>query len=121
MIRRGPGRQTPVGRPARPSALRPGARPGGGVRRTRPVRRASAGLTPVRAGALLAILVAVGGLYGLASSDAFALRRTTVSGATWTPQSQILAALALPDGANVFTVRAADLERLVAGVPSLRG
>jgi cell division septal protein FtsQ len=121
MIRRSSGRPTPVGRPTRPSALRPGARPGGGVRRTKPVRRASAGLTPVRAGALLAILVAVAGLYGLASSDAFALRRTTVTGATWTPPSTILGALAQPEGANVFTVHADELERLVRAIPSLRG
>ena len=59
----------------KPSALRPGAHPGGGVRRTRPVRRASAGLTPVRAGALLALLVAAGALYGAGSSAAFAARR----------------------------------------------
>jgi cell division septal protein FtsQ len=121
MIRRSSGRATPVARPIRPSALRPGARPGGGMRRTKPVRRASAGLTPVRAGALLAILLAGAGIYGLASSNAFALRRTTVTGATWTPASTILAALAIPDGANVFTVHAGDLERLVRAIPSLRG
>ena len=46
---------TPAPRaPDPPVRAAPGARPGGGVRRTRPVRRASAGLTPVRAGALLA-------------------------------------------------------------------
>jgi hypothetical protein len=118
---RGSGRGTPLVRTTRPSALRPGARPGGGVRRTKSVKRASAGLTPVRAGALLAILAAGAGLYGVASSDAFALRRTTVTGATWTPQSAILAALALPDGANVFTLHPADLERLVGSIPSLRG
>jgi cell division septal protein FtsQ len=116
MIRRSSGRSTPVARP-----VRPGARLGGGVRRTKPVRRASAGLTPIRAGALLAILVAAGGLYGLASSDAFALKRTTITGATWTPQSTILAALAIPAGANVFTVHAGDLEQLVRAIPSLRG
>jgi cell division septal protein FtsQ len=120
MIRRSSGRN-PVARPIRPAALRPGARPGGGTRRTKPVRRASAGLTPVRAGALLAILLAGAGIYGLASSNAFQLRRTTVTGATWTPESKILAALALPQGANVFTVHAGDLEQALRAIPSLRG
>jgi cell division septal protein FtsQ len=121
MIRRSSGRNQPVARPSRPAALRPGARPGGGVRRTKRVRRASAGLTPVRAGALLAILVAGAGIYGLASSSAFQLRRTTVTGATWTPESAILAALALPEGSNVFTVQAGDLEQALKTIPSLRG
>ena len=121
MIRRSSGRGAPLGRQTRPAALRPGARPGGGVRRTRPVRRASAGLTPVRAGALLAILAAAAGIYGLASSGAFALRHTTITGATWTPEADVLAALALPEGANEFTVQPADLERAVAALPTLRG
>jgi cell division septal protein FtsQ len=121
MIRRSSGRNQPVARPIRPAALRAGARPGGGMRRTKPVRRASAGLTPVRAGALLAILIAGAGIYGLAASNAFELRRTTVTGATWTPESEILAALALPQGANVFTVHAGDLEQALRAIPSLRG
>ena len=88
MIRRPGSRQAPAARPTRPSALRPGARPGGGVRRTRSVRRASAGLTPVRAGALLAVLAGAAAVYGLASSDAFTARRTTVTGATWTSEER---------------------------------
>ena len=121
MIRRSSGRAAPLARPGRPSALRPGARPGGGVRRTRRVRRASAGLTPVRAGALLAILVAAAGIYGLASSNAFALRHTAITGATWTPESTVLDALALPEGANLFTLQPAALERALAALPTLRG
>ena len=74
-------------RVSKPVALRPGARPGGGIRRTKPVKRASARiLTPVRAGAALAVLVAVGGLYGAMSSDLFVARTTEVTGATWTSE-----------------------------------
>jgi cell division protein FtsQ len=91
------------------------------VRRTRRVRRASAGLTPVRAGALLAILLASAGIYGLASSNAFALRHTTITGATWTPEATILEALALPQGANLFNLEPAALERTLAALPTLRG
>jgi hypothetical protein len=85
------------------------------------VRRASAGLTPVRAGALLAVLAGAAALYGLASSDAFTARRTTVVGATWTGEERILEALAIPDGTNVFTIRAGDLEQRLAQIPAISG
>jgi cell division septal protein FtsQ len=104
----------------RPSALRPGARPGGGVRRTKPVRRASAGITPVRAGALLAILAGVAATYGLASSDAFVAHRTTITGASWTSEAQILGALAIGPDANVFTLRTGLLEQSLTTIPAVR-
>ncbi len=119
MIRRSGGRGTPTARPVRPAALRPGARPGGGVRRTRPIRRASAGLTPVRAGALLAALAGVAAVYGLAASGAFTANRTTVSGATWTAEERIVEALAIPEGTNVFTIRTSDLEAAVSAIPAI--
>jgi cell division septal protein FtsQ len=121
MTRRPGGRPAPAAHPVRPSVLRPGARPGGGVRRTRPVRRASAGLTPVRAGALLVVLAGVAAMYGLASSEAFTAHRTTISGATWTSDEAILTALAIPAGTNVFTIRTGDLERRLADIPAIRG
>lgn len=106
----------------KPVALRPGARPGGGVRRTKPVKRASARiLTPVRAGAALALLIAVGGLYGGMSSDLFVARTTDVSGTTWTSEDAILAALALPEGQNVFTLGTAELERRLGAIPAVAG
>jgi cell division septal protein FtsQ len=114
------GRQAPPVRPLRPSALRPGARPGGGVRRTRSVKRASAGLTPVRAGALLALLAAVAAIYGLSTSDAFAAGRTTISGTTWTSEARILELLAIEPDTNVFTIRTGDLEAALAAEPAIR-
>jgi cell division septal protein FtsQ len=120
VIRRPGGRQAPAARTVRPAALRPGARPGGGVRRTRPVRRASAGLTPVRAGALLAILAGSAAIYGLASSDAFAATQTTVTGTTWTSEERILETLAIPEGTNVFTIRTAELEQNVMTIPAVK-
>jgi cell division septal protein FtsQ len=102
--------------------MRPGARPGGGVRRTKPVKRASAGLlTPVRAGAALALLVAAGGLYGAMASDAFVARSTTVSGNTWTSEDAIRAALAVPEGQNVFTLGTDDLEQRIEQIPAVAG
>lgn len=115
-----PGRRAPATRAHRPSALRPGFRPTPAGRRTRSVRRASAGLTPTRAAALLALLVAIAGIYGAASSSAFAVRRTQVSGATWTPDQAILAALAVPPGQNVFLIDTTELARRLAAIPAIR-
>ncbi len=121
MVRRDSSHQPRSGlRPRPPSALRAGARPGGAARRTRPVRRASAGLTPTRAGALLALLLGLAGLYGVVSSDAFAVRRTDVSGLTWTTQEQVLAALAIPEGQNLFTLQPAALAHRLDGIPAIR-
>ena len=111
---------TPAARPLKPAALRPGARPGGGVRRTKPVKRASAGITPVRAGALLALLAAAGGLYGTVSSDVFAADSTVVTGNTWTSEEAVLAALAVPDGQNVFTVKTTELESRLTSLPGVQ-
>lgn len=120
MFRRQPANRRPVGaRPVTPSALRPGARPGGGVRRTKPVKRRSAGLTPVRAGAALALLAAIGGLYGAIASDLFSARTTTVTGNTWTSEEAILAALAVPTGQNVFTVKTSELAGRVEQLPAV--
>jgi cell division septal protein FtsQ len=107
--------------PRRPSALRPGARPGGGVRRTPNVRRRSAGLTPVRAGALLALLVALAGMYGATRSDAFTLRRTAITGVTWTSEDAVRSALAIPDGQNLFTLGTTELEHRLTAIPAIRG
>jgi len=105
-------------RPRPPSV--PRAR-GSGVRRARSVRRRSAGLTPTRAGALLALVVALAGLYGATSSGAFALRRTEVSGVTWTSQDAVLAALAIPAGQNLFTLDTSELSKRLASLPAIRG
>jgi hypothetical protein len=58
-------------------------------------------------------------VYGLASSDAFAAHRTTVTGATWTGEERILEALAIPEGTNVFTIRTGDLEAVIAAIPAV--
>jgi cell division septal protein FtsQ len=105
-------------RPRPPSV--PRAR-GSGVRRARSVRRRSAGLTPTRAGALLALVVALAGLYGATSSGAFALRRTEVSGVTWTSEDAVLAALAIPAGQNLFTLDTTELSKRLASIPAIRG
>ena len=123
MINRPSGRRsTPAARPIRPAVLRPGGRPGGTRnRRTRPVRRASAGLTPVRAGALLALLAGIAGLYGMATTEAFRIQRIEVTGTTWTSDREIHAALAVPDDHNAFAVRTADLAGRLLRIPAVSG
>lgn len=116
-----PGRRpTPAARPIRPGAMRVGVRPGGGYRRIRPVRRASARMTPVRAGALLVLLLGGAGLYGAATSDAFAVRRTVVTGAGWTSEADLLAAAAIPEGQNLFAFQAAGAEARLEAIPAIR-
>lgn len=117
-----PGRGDPAGplRAPRPAALRPGARPAGHARRTKPVRRASAGLTPTRAAALLALLGLAGATYGLSASDAFAARRIDVAGATWTGEAAVRDAVAGAAGSNLFALRTGPLEDAVAGLPAVR-
>ncbi|HEY6570846.1 MAG TPA: FtsQ-type POTRA domain-containing protein [Candidatus Limnocylindrales bacterium] len=96
------------------------SRQGAGVRRTRTVRRRSAGLTPTRAGALLALLLSLAGLYGATSSGAFSMRRLDVSGVTWTSEDAVLAALAIPDGQNLFTLHTGDLIDRLTVLPAIR-
>ncbi|HKF85052.1 MAG TPA: FtsQ-type POTRA domain-containing protein [Candidatus Limnocylindrales bacterium] len=92
------------------------------MRRTKPVKRASAAVfTPVRAAASLALLVAVGGLYGSVASDAFTARTTSVRGNTWTSEEAIVAALAVPPGQNVFTLETTALEERIEQIPAVAG
>ena len=80
-IRPGGGARRPAARPiGRPAARRTTA--AGTVRRTPRVRRASAGLSPIRAGAMLAVLLAAAGIYGVANSSAFRYSNLQIEGAT---------------------------------------
>jgi cell division protein FtsQ len=73
-----------------------------GTPRRRPrVRRASARLTPIRAGALLAMLVAAGGIYGLAATSAFGFDRLSISGNVLTPADAIRGRVAIAPGTNL--------------------
>jgi cell division protein FtsQ len=73
-----------------------------GTPRRRPrVRRASARLTPVRAGAILAMLVAAGGIYGLAATSAFGFDHLSISGNALTPADAIRGKVAIAPGTNL--------------------
>jgi hypothetical protein len=96
-------------------------RAGGMGRRTRPVRRASAGLTPVRAGAALAMLVCAGAIYGLTATSAFGYdpARLKIEGSSVVPDSIIRDRLGLADGQNLFDVATEPLEVRLAEIPAI--
>ncbi|MGK2851804.1 MAG: cell division protein FtsQ/DivIB [Candidatus Limnocylindrales bacterium] len=109
----------PVRRPlaARPTARRPvSASP---MRRTPRIRRASAGLSPVRAGAMLAALVAAAGVYGVANSSAFDYAKLRLEGASFTGAADVEAALDGVRGENLFRLRTAPLEATLAGLATV--
>jgi len=117
-LRRIPGR--PTVRPASraqlrwPVLLRP-ALPRGlaALRRVRP------GFPPTRAGALLAVLVASGALYGAGASDAFVYDRLELSGLGWTNEADVRELVEVPDGANLFALRTAPIVARIAALPSV--
>jgi cell division septal protein FtsQ len=114
----------PRGPARRPQPVRPTMRRsigGSPFRRTRSIRRASAGLSPVRAGAILAMLVSSAAVYGVGQATAFEYTDTAVEGATFTDQAAIVAALEVARGANLFTLVTRPLEDAVRQIPTVRG
>ena len=84
-----------------------------GLRRTRGV------VTPARAAGLLGMLTA-GFLFTLVTGPtAFGLSRTDLPELTWTDRSAVEAALALPDGGNVFALDTGPLETALEALPGV--
>ncbi|HEX7345673.1 MAG TPA: FtsQ-type POTRA domain-containing protein, partial [Candidatus Limnocylindrales bacterium] len=104
--------------PTRPAGRRgPGAPP---ARRTRSIRRASAGLSPVRAGAILAMLLSASAVYGVANSPAFAYLNTTVEGVELTDEAAVRATLEDAQGANLFELVTAPYAERIREIPTVR-
>lgn len=99
--------------------VRPARRIGGPGRRTRTVRRRSAGMTPVRAGAALAMLLSAAAIYGLAASSAFGFSQLRVEGATITGEAAIRDRLALTKGTNLFEIRTQPLADVLKELPAV--
>lgn len=99
--------------------VRPARRVGGPGRRTRTIRRRSAGLTPVRAGALLAMLLSAAAIYGLAASSAFGFERLRVEGATITAEAEVRDRLGLKSGTNLFEIATGPLEERLLEIPAV--
>ena len=102
---------------SRPSVRRPTA----AGRRTRPIRRSSTGLSRVRAGAALAMLVSAAAIYGVCSSSAFVLHAADISvtGATYTDQADVSATIEGLDGTNLFVLKTTPLEAALGDLPTV--
>lgn len=94
-------------------------RAGGPGRRSRPIRRASAGLTPTRAGAALAILVSALAVYGLSATSAFGFGRLEIDGAILTSEAAIRERLELVEGQNLFEIATEPLEARIREIPAV--
>jgi len=88
-------------------------------RRSRQVRRASAGLSPVRAGAALVMLATAAAIYGVGASYAFDYRSVQVSGAQLTDPAVIESTLALARGQNLFGLSTAPLVAALERLPTV--
>lgn len=115
MTQRSPVRRAP---PARPSTRKLHTQ--SPIRRTRTLRRASAGLSPIRAGALLAMLTAAVAIYGVTNASAFAFADLQLEGATFSDPEAIEHALEEVRGQNLFGLRTGALEAELRELPTIR-
>jgi len=112
---RGPGRRP---QPVRATMRRSiGGSPG---RRTRSIRRASAGLSPVRAGAILSMVMTAAGVYGVSQATTFDYAETVIDGATYTDPGAVQAVLDPVKGRNLFVLVTPPLEAAVRTIPTVR-
>ena len=94
----------------------------GHPRRTPVVRRASAGLSPLRAGAAIVMLLAVLGMYGVANSSAFTYRRLDLDAGPnpFTNEGAVLAAMGLDSATpNLFLLRTDRLAASLLALPAV--
>ena len=94
-------------------------RAAGGRRRPPRVRRASAGLSPVRAGAILAMLTSAGAIYGLAATPAVGFGRIEVAGTLVTKPAAVEAMLGIEKGTNLVGLATEPLEAQLRDIPSI--
>ena len=89
-------------------------------RRTRQVKRASVGLSPLRAGAALAMLLAAAAIYGVGSSRAFDYVNVRIDGVRFTDRATVEAALADARGQNLFQLSTEPLEVAIEQLPTVK-
>lgn len=92
----------------------------GTPRRQPRVRRASAGLSPTRAGAILTMMIVAGAIYGLAATSAFGFERLEVNGTGLTTEEAIRASIGLDPGTNLVGLATEPLEARIRRLPSVR-
>ena len=88
-------------------------------RRVHPIRRASAGLSVVRAGAALAMLASAGAIYGVGASSAFVYSKLQVDGAVFTDPAAAEAAIATARGQNLFRLSTSPLRTALEQLPTV--
>ncbi len=111
----------------RPTTRRPvSSRPSGRgqvaarpMRRSRRVRRASGGLSPVRAGAMLGLLLAGAAIYGVAHSSAFTFTRVDLRGAAFTDPAAVDALLVDARQRNLFVLSTRPLVERLGTLPTV--
>jgi POTRA domain-containing FtsQ-type protein len=100
----------------RPAGIR---RTAGQARRARRIRRASAGLSSVRAGAALVVVVVAAVLYGVVASPAFGVDDVRIEGRRFTPETDVRGRLGVAAGANLFSLATEPLEAALAMLPTV--
>jgi hypothetical protein len=83
------------------------------------VRRASAGLSAVRAGAALAMLVSAAAIYGVGSSSAFDYATLALDGVHFTETAAVESKLADVRGRNLFGLSTAPLAAALETLPTV--
>ena len=96
-------------------------RAGGHPRRRSRVRRASAGLSRVRAGAALGMLLAAGGMYGVAASPAFGVGPVIIRGLHYTDAVEVSGRLGIAPGTNLFALSTEPLAARLRELPTVAG
>ena len=92
----------------------------GTPRRQPRVRRASAGLSPTRAAAILTMMIVAGAIYGLAATSAFGFERLEVNGTGLTTEEAIRASVGLEPGTNLVGLATEPIEARIQLLPSVR-
>lgn len=92
----------------------------GTARRQPRVRRASGGMTPVRAAAVIALLICAGAIFGLSTTSAFGFGRLDVQGALLTPLDAVRGAAGVDDGTNLVGLVTEPIAARVREIPSVR-
>lgn len=89
------------------------------ARRSGRIRRASAGLSPARAAALLGIVLTGAALYGVGASDVFGYERLDVPEMRYTDPEAVRAILDVPLGTNLFEMRTEPLAERLRALPTV--
>ncbi len=90
------------------------------TRRSQQVRRASAGLSPARAGAILGMLACAAAIYGVTVSGVFGYERVEIAPLHYTDEAALRAAIEVPTGENLFRVRTEPLAERLRSLPTVR-